>query len=76
MQANFSDSAVPEIDPVMWSTAMTVVNTTEWKKGKAESYRSVTCSRKYRKAVHPKRSHLANSLLVLAAARREFLGTT
>ena len=51
MQANFSDLAVPEIDPMMWSTAMTVVNTTEWKKGKAESYRNVTCSRKYRKPV-------------------------
>ena len=38
MQANFSDSAVPEIDPTMWSTAMIVVNTTEWKKGKAKHY--------------------------------------
>ena len=38
MQANFSDLAVPEIGPMMWSTAMIVVNTTEWKKGKAEPY--------------------------------------
>ena len=48
MQANSSDLAVPEIDPVMWSTAMIVANTKEWRKDKAESYRSVTCSRKYR----------------------------
>lgn len=38
MQANLSDLAVSEIDPMMWSTAMIVVNTAEWKKGKAEPY--------------------------------------